>query len=136
MMKYSISVLREAADEYASAKAQLREHVRNKAKKIADPKICSGKAGWELWYMVYEQELKDKYAALYDMCRLIYADINAVIAVEKSIRRNTQYQRNCQTEAHLNNYLDAGSEESYRRTVAAHEYWERSYESTGRRWNF
>ena len=135
-MKYNISILREAADGYTSAKEVFKSHIRNKAKKIADPKICGGKSGWELWYMVYERELSDKYAALHDMCRLIYADPNAVIAIEKSIRRNTQYQRNFQSEARLNSYLDAGSEDSYRRAVAAHEHWERHYESTGRRWNF
>ena len=100
-MNYHISVLRQAILDAFSAEEQYHDHIVNKAKKIADPRICGGAEGWRRWYEVYQKESDCKWEALSLMCRMIDVDMKTACAIEKSIRRNSQYHLGWQREAHL-----------------------------------
>ena len=137
-MEYKIEVLRQAVTDAFCAEGQYREHIRNKWEKIADPKICGGHEVWERWCYAMDAENRARWQDLAAMCRLIGVDQGAVIAVEKSIRRNMQYQHNWEHEAHLSGSSrwhrnEPGSEDSYRRVVADRDDDAMYYQSTGRR---
>lgn len=61
------------------------------------------------------------FIALKTACKMLGVDMKTAIAVEKSIRRNTQYKRRWESEPHFSwwNWDHTGTEDSYRKAVAA-----------------
>ena len=61
------------------------------------------------------------FTALRTACKALNVDMKTAVAVEKSIRRNTQYKRHWESEPHLSwwNLDRTGTEDSYRKAVAA-----------------
>ena len=129
-MAYSIDVLREAAQAYCWAESDYRTLcVRFKAAK-ADGTYYGDRSARSALDREYDMRYRESGAAwekLRDMCRLVDADMETVLRVEKSIRRNSQYAHNWEREAHLGpswvwmgeDCGGAGSEASYRRAVKA-----------------
>lgn len=144
-MNYNISVLRSAVTEYCDAESNYRMHTvrMNRAKR--DLSYYDNRQAWNNDNMTMYRASWSCYDKLFDMCKLVGADVSAVLAVEKSIRRNMQYQRRWESEPGFSRdwwttlYEGAcsdhepGSEYSYRKTVETKDsdgdYWK----STGRR---
>jgi len=130
--KYRIDALREAALSYLYAKADYIEFSRRTSWK---------NRGDDLTHECLYRDYGAAYRKLCDMCHLVRADVETVLSVEKSIRRNSQYQLKWEAEAHIHHqtrFYDweeilPGSDGSYRRFVTEPDPESDYWMSTGRR---
>ena len=140
-MKYNIDILRQAATSYLYAEQDYKDFCRRYLSAKKSGEFYKDSASWNLTYQARERDSSAAYDKLWDMCKLVGADPEAVLRVEKSIRRNSQYHRNWETEAHFTWFCRMfdweesapGSEEDYRRFVSAHDAEGDYWQSTGRR---
>lgn len=108
-MNFNVNFLREAINEALESENDYNLHLVDK------PKIIR-RTSWDEWEKSeagYRKRDDANWFMLYKMCRMINVDCTTAIAIEKSIRRNMQYQNNWEREPKIT------SDESYRRAVKA-----------------
>ena len=117
-MNYRTDVLREAIQEALNATEEEKIH------RLREPKIELGSHGayeryigrqqeWRTQVLIHEEREYWAWDMVQNMCRLIGADMEKAVAIEKAIRRNSQYHHHWQREAHI----AWNQEDKYRRAV-------------------
>lgn len=144
IMKYNIDTMREAAQNYITAECDFREQSARIRKARENFTYWKNREEMDATYWRLSRESDAAWYALNMMCQLVNADPMKVLAVEKAIRRNSQYMHGWEREAKLRfdwwadmhpeyGMREAGSDSSYRHLVRKTSGEENYYTSTGRR---
>lgn len=98
---YNVDVLLDSARNFCDCEQLYCGHSRrlSAAKKSGEYWDC--REGWNRDNHAYYVSANDAWEQLVNMCKLVSADVQKVVACYKSIRRNTQYRRNWESEPHM-----------------------------------
>ena len=122
---YNVDVLLDAAREFCDCEQDYRDHSRRLSAAKISGEYFDCREGWNRDNWLKYQAASSAREQLVNMCKLVSADVQRVLACYKSIRRNMQYCRNWESEPHMYHSWDfygedyeAGSYESFCRFCA------------------
>lgn len=122
---YNVEVLMDAARDFCDLESDYCVFSKRYSAAKLSGEYYNRREDWERNYDHKYDAANSAWSALVNMCKLVSADVQRVLACYKSIRRNTQYCRNWETEPHMYHSwsfygedYEAGSYESFCRFCA------------------